>query len=115
MMSGYQDPFSKSTLLHRMQADLELSGKKERTQQAYLRAVRKFSEFLKLTPDLADEDALRRYLLFIKNDKAWSSSSLNVAYNGIKFFYRVTCPSDWQTLRTLRVTHERKLPELPRQ
>ncbi len=109
-MPGYHDPFSKSALLNRMHTDLELSGKMKRTQEAYLRAIRKLSEFLNLMPDVAVEDDLRRYILFAKNDKSWSSSSLNVAYNGIKFFYRVTCPRDWQTLRTLRVKHERKLP-----
>ncbi len=82
----------------------------KRTQEAYLRAIRKLSEFLNLMPDVAVEDDLLRYILFAKNDKSWSSSSLNVAYNGIKFFYRVTCPRDWQTLRTLRLKHERKLP-----
>ncbi len=77
-----------------MHTDLELSGKMKRTQEAYLRAIRKLSEFLNLMPDVAVEDDLRRYILFAKNDKSWSSSSLNVAYNGIKFFYRVTCPRD---------------------
>ncbi len=96
-MPGYHDPFSKSTLLNRMHTDLELSGKMKRTQEAYLRAIRKLSEFLNLMPDVAVEDDLRRYIHFAKNDKSWSSSSLNVAYNGIKFFYRVTCPRDWQT------------------
>ncbi len=61
-------------------------------------------------PDVAVEDDLRRYILFAKNDKSWSSSSLNVAYNGIKFFYRVTCPRDWQTLRTLRVSTNANYP-----
>ncbi len=78
-MPGYHDPFSKSALLNRMHTDLELSSKMKRTQEAYLRAIRKLSEFLNLMPDVAVEDDLLRYILFAKNDKSWSSSSLNVA------------------------------------
>ncbi len=65
-MSGYHDPFSKSALLNRMHTDLELSGKMKRTQEAYLRAIRKLSEFLNLMPDVAVEDDLLRYILFAK-------------------------------------------------
>jgi integrase len=33
-----------------------------------------------------------------------------VAYSGLKFFYKVTCPRDWATLKSLRVPKSDKLP-----
>ncbi len=58
-------------LAQRMGQDLQLAGRSERTQESYLRAVRKFAQWLNKSPDQACENDLRRYLLFIKNDQQW--------------------------------------------
>ena len=97
-------------LAQRMHHDMQLAGLSERTQESYLRAVRKFAQWLKKSPDEASENDLRRYLLFIKNDQQWEGNSLKVAYSGIKFFYGHTCPQDWPTLTKLRVPKQLKLP-----
>jgi hypothetical protein len=76
-MSIDKEPLS--PILIRFQQDLQLNGLKERTQQSYVRNVRKFSEFLKRDPYSDSEDDLRRYLLYIKNDAHSSSSTINVA------------------------------------
>lgn len=99
-----------SPLAQKMQHDLQLAGLKDRTQEAYLRAVRKFAQWLNMSPDQASENDLRRYLLFIKNDQQWEPNSLKVAYAGLKFFYCHTCPRDWPTLTKLRVPKQFKLP-----
>lgn len=97
-------------LAQRMAQDLQLAGRSERTQESYLRAVRKFAQWLNKSPDQASENDLRRYLLFIKNDQQWEANSLKVAYSGLKFFYRHTCPREWPTLSKLRVGKQLKLP-----
>ena len=99
-----------SPILIRFQQDLEFNGLSERSQESYCRAVRKFSEFLKREPDTASEDDLRNYLLFIKNDLHWAASTINVAQQGIKKFFKITCPQTWATLKLLRVRGELKLP-----
>ena len=58
----------------RFKQDIHFNGRGERTQEAYVRTVRKFSEFLKREPDSASEDDLRNYLLFVKNDRQWAPS-----------------------------------------
>jgi site-specific recombinase XerD len=95
-----------------MKDDLQLNGKGERTQQSYLRMLRKFTEFLQREPDTATEDDLRYYLLHIKNQKLWSNSTINVAYCSLKFFFAKTCPRDWPTLKKLKVQPELKLPTI---
>ena len=107
-MSKDKSPLSPTLL--RFQQDLQLNGLTERSQESYGRAVRKFSEFLKREPDSASEDDLRNYLLFIKNDLKWSSSTINVAQQGLKKYFSITCPRAWATLRLVRARGEFKLP-----
>ena len=97
-------------LAQRMLQDLQLAGHADRTQESYLRQVRKFAQWLTKSPDVATEDEVRRYLLFIKNDQQWEANSLKVAYSGLKFFYRHTCPREWLTLQKLRIPRQLKLP-----
>ena len=99
-----------SPLATQMLHDMQLAGLAERTHEAYLRAVRKFAQWLRKSPQEASENDLRRYLLFIKNDQQWEANSLKVAYAGLKFFYAHTCPQDWPTLTKLRVAKQLKLP-----
>ncbi len=90
--------------------DMQLAGLSDRTHESYLRAVRKFAQWLNKSPDLASENDLRRYLLHIKNDQQWEGNSLKVAYSGLKFFYSRTCPREWPTLSKLRIPKQTKLP-----
>lgn len=56
-MSIDKEPLS--PVLIRFQQDLQLNRRGERTQQSYVRNVRKFAEFLKRDPDSASEDDLQ--------------------------------------------------------
>ncbi len=99
-----------SPLAVRMQQDLQLAGMAERTAEAYIRAVRKLAAYTGKSPDLIDEEELRAYFYYIRNDQLWEPSTIRVAYSGIKFFYQHTCPRDWPTLKYLRVEDVIKLP-----
>jgi integrase/recombinase XerD len=90
--------------------DLKLNGKSTRTQQSYCRAVRKFAEYLDHSPEQATEDQLRDYLLYLVDTKKWKGSTVNVAQQAPKLFFRITCPRDWSTLKLTRVQVEQKLP-----
>lgn len=99
-----------STILKRFAEDLKLSGKSIRTQQSYCRALRKFNEYLGHCPEKATEEQLRNYLLFVSQKKGWQASTINVAQQALKLFFRVTCPRDWQVLKLARVQSQMKLP-----
>ena len=94
-MSNDKCPSSPTAI--RFQQDLQINGLSERSQESYGRAIRKFSEFLKREPDSAREDDLRNYLLFIRNDLQWSSNTINVAQQGLKKYFTITCPSKSRT------------------
>jgi len=95
-----------------MLQDLQLAGLSERTQEAYVCAVRQLAAHYHTPPDRLGEQQVRDYLLHLKNDRKFASASLGIAYSGIKFFYSHTTPRDSPTLRRLRVRRERKLPDV---
>ena len=101
-----------TTLRLRMQQDLQLAGLSERTQEAYLRAVRQLADHFHTPPDRLGEQQVRDYLLHLKNDRKLASASLIVACCGIRFFYSHTAPRDWPTLRQLRVRRDKTLPDV---
>ena len=55
-------------LQKRMIESLQLRGMSERTQEAYVRAVRQLARHYHKSPDLITEE-LRQYFLYIKNVK----------------------------------------------
>jgi integrase/recombinase XerD len=101
-----------TALRQRMLQDLQLAGLSERTQESYLRAVRKLSEHFHTPPDRLSEQQVRDYFLHLKNDRKFASASLTIAYSGIKFFFSHTTPRDWPTLQRLRVRNEKRLPDV---
>ena len=79
-----------SPIAIRFQHDLKINGKGIRTQQSYVRMLRKFTEFLGDEPDAAREEDLRRYFLHISENQLWKPSTVNVAYQALKQFFRLT-------------------------
>lgn len=87
----------------KMIEDMQLRGYAERTQKSYLRAVRLLSNFWHLPLDKISEQQVREYFLYCKNDQGWSAATMRISYSGIKFFYTVTLPMDWETIQLLKV------------
>jgi integrase/recombinase XerD len=96
----------------RMAEDLHLGGMSERTHAGYLRAVRQLADYGKTPPEKITENQLRRYFLFLKNEKKFAYGSLRVAFSGIKFFYTRTCKRNWQTLAQMKLLNVTTLPEV---
>jgi integrase/recombinase XerD len=105
-------PYFNGPLYERMSEDLHLGGMSKRTHEGYLRAVRQLADFCQRTPDQVSEDQLRRFFLHLKNDKAFASGSLRVAFSGVKFFYTRTCRRNWETLAQMRIKDVKSLPEV---
>jgi integrase/recombinase XerD len=74
--------------------------------------VRQLADFCRTSPDQISEDQVRRFFLHLKNDKAFASGSLRVAFSGIKFFYTRTCRRNWQTLAQMKIKEVKSLPEV---
>ena len=98
-------PFRQRTI-----EDMQLRGLSKKTQEAYVCAVRQLAEHYGKSPDRIDEEELRQYFLYLKNDRQVSSSTLNVTLHGIKFFYQHTLRREWPTFDLVRSPREKKLP-----
>ena len=104
--------FFTGKLYQRMSDDLHLAGMSERTHTGYLRAVRQLADYSTTSPGRITEDQLRRYFLYLKNEKKFAYGSLRVAFSGIKFFYTRTCKRNWQTLAEMKLQNINTLPEV---
>ena len=99
-----------TSLREKMIDDMQLRGFAAKTQEAYLLAVRQLAKHYRKSPDQIDEEELREYFLFIKNEKRVSRSTCTIALCGIKFFFQHTLGREWKTFEFLRPPKEKKLP-----
>jgi integrase/recombinase XerD len=101
-----------TALRHRMHQDLQLAGLAEGTQTAYLRVVKQLAAHFRKAPDRLTEAEVREYLLYLKNERKYSPSSLKIAASGFIFFYTHTVPRDWETLKWVRFPRPKTLPDV---
>ena len=78
-----------SPLRQRMLDDMRLRKLETRTQEAYVRAVRKLAAYLHRSPDTATVEDLRNFQLHLV-DTGTSPITLNATLTGLKFFFDVT-------------------------
>jgi site-specific recombinase XerD len=90
--------------------DMQLHGFAVRTQEAYLLAVSQLARHYHKSPDQIEEEELRQYFLFLKNEKHAARATCTIALCGIKFFFERTLGREWKTFEFLRPPKENKLP-----
>jgi site-specific recombinase XerD len=69
--------------------DMRMRKLSDKTQTAYVRAVRRLTRFLGRPPDSATVEDLRRFQLFLV-DQGTSPVTLNATITGLKFFFDIT-------------------------
>jgi len=99
-----------TVLRQKMIEDMQLRGFAARTQEAYLLAVSQLARHYHKSPDQVEEEELRQYFLFLKNEKKAARATCTIALCGIKFFFERTLGREWKTFEFLRPPKEKKLP-----
>ena len=74
-------------LRKKMIEDMQLNGFTESTQRSYLITVKKLANYYNLSPDKLNQDDIRKFFLYLVNEKKLSRSTLNLYLCGIKFLY----------------------------
>ena len=97
-------------LRQQMLAALQLSGKGERTQQAYVREVRLLAQFYHKSPNRISAQELQHSFLHRKNVDGLAPASMRICSSGIRFFSQHVLPRDWHTLTLLRAPTAHHLP-----
>ena len=96
-------------LLERMEKDLRLAGKAERTVEAYTGAVRRLVRRTGKPLGEIEESDVREYLLdMVENQVARGTFSINLC--GIRFFWKDTMGLDWKIFDLAKPRYDKKLP-----
>jgi site-specific recombinase XerD len=98
-----------SPLRQRMLEDMRMRKFEPRTQEAYVRAVRKLAAYLHRPPDTATVDELRDFQLHLV-DSGTSPVTLNATLSGLRFFFDVTVGRQEVMVRMQPVKLPRSLP-----
>ena len=94
----------------RMGEDMRLRDFRPRTQEGYSLAVRLFLDRVQLEPETITEEDLRRYFLYLREEKKAAPSSITIALCALRFFFVHTLRRDWPIFELLRVNKPRVLP-----
>jgi integrase/recombinase XerD len=97
-------------LRRKMKEDLQLAGYSPRTQKSYIDTVRVLANYYHRSPDQITEDEIRRFFLYMINERKSSASSITVYLCGIKFFYETTLKRTWQIFDLIKPLRTKKLP-----
>jgi site-specific recombinase XerD len=96
-------------LRQRMLEDMRMRKFEPRTQEAYVRAVRKLAAYLHRSPDTATVDEFRDFQLHLV-DSGTSPVTLNATLSGLRFFFDVTVGRQAVVVRMQPVKLPRSLP-----
>jgi len=99
-----------SELRKRMIHDMQLRGFAEKTQEAYVGAVKGLAKFYRRSPDQLSEEEVRNFFLHLVNERQASRSTVTIYLCGIKFFYERTLGRKWLTFGLVRPRKRAKLP-----
>jgi integrase/recombinase XerD len=98
-----------SPLRQRMIEDMRMRKLAPHTQAGYIRAVRKFAQYLNRAPDTATAEDLRNFQLYLVDHGA-SPITLNATITGLKFFFGVTLERGTLMAKMQHVFVPRTLP-----
>jgi len=99
-----------TALRARMMEDMKLAGFSERTQEAYVRAVRQLAEHCGKSPDRITEEEVRQYFLHMRDVKKYARGTMTIALCGIKFLYEKTLRAEWNVLGLVRTPYRKRPP-----
>lgn len=98
-----------SALRKRMLEDMRIRDLTVGTQTGYIRAVKRFTDYLGRAPDTATAEDLRLFQLHMVEEGA-STTTLNATVTGLRFFFEVTLSEPELLKKIIHVSQPRKLP-----
>jgi site-specific recombinase XerD len=89
---------------------LNLKDVRLRTVQSYYRQMRLVSEHFGANPKGLSQRQIRGYVLYLKQEKGWSGSSIRQAIASCRMFYTQMLGRDWKLWDVVRVRDPQRLP-----
>jgi len=97
-------------LRQKMIDQMTLRGFAPKTHEAYLHAVTGLARHFATPPDQLNQEQIQAYLLYLMRERKLAWSSVNVATQGIRFFYHRTL--GWERMR-LEIPPRKRPTQLP--
>lgn len=99
-------------LRERMEQDLVLRGRAERTRETYLHWVTELARYYRRAPDQLSDGEVQQYLLHLIQERKLAWSSCRQAVCALRFFYEVTLDRPRATFRVPLPKGAQKQPEI---
>ena len=99
-------------LRQRFIEDMRIRNLAESTQKSYVGAVRRLAGYYKRSPDEVSEEEVRKYLLYVTQDKKVSPSTFKQDISALRFLYAVTLNREWMIHHLPYPRGAKKLPEV---
>lgn len=98
-----------SPLRQRMIDDMSMRKLRPRTQEGYIRSVKRLTQFLRRSPRTATAEDLRRFQLYMATHGV-SNATINVTITGLRFFFEVTLDNPGALKKMSSIYEPRKIP-----
>jgi len=99
-------------LLSRFERDMQLRGLSALTQEAYLRSVRRFADFLGKSPQKATARDVKRYLHDLMSKRHLTKQTVNQHAAALRLLFTVTLNKSWARNQIPTAKTAKKLPEV---
>jgi integrase/recombinase XerD len=99
-------------LRNKMIEEMQLRRFSSNTQESYLRSVTALAKYYNKSPDSINTEQLKKYVLFMTNEKNLSWSSINTITAGIRFLFEKTLQRKDIALAIPPRKTPRRLPEI---
>ncbi|MGA2133992.1 MAG: site-specific integrase [Bryobacteraceae bacterium] len=110
MFSSVKEVSPMTSLRQRMLEDLRIRNYAPTTVECYVRAVAEFAKHFDKPPDQLGPEEIRKWQLFLLNEKRVKLSTYIQAVCGLRFFYRNTLHRKIEIDRIPLPRYEKKLP-----
>lgn len=88
-------PGATLSLRQRMLEDMRIRNFPEKTQHTYLDHITRLAKHFRKSPRLLGPEDLRRYMVYLADEKRDSVPTRRMATSSLRFFYRVTLGRPW--------------------
>ena len=111
-MVAAQPESAKGVLRERMRQAMVLRGLAVRTREAYLAWGHDLARYYKRSPETLDEAEVRRYMLYLIEERKLANATVRQAVGALRFLYEVVLRRQRGQFEIPQPKREQKLPEI---
>jgi integrase/recombinase XerD len=100
------------TILQKLRDNMKICGLSPLTQEAYLRCINKYAAFIQKPITEAGETEVKRFQLFLQEQRGFSPATRNQYAAALRFLYVVVLNQNWARERIRNARRYKRLPEV---